>query len=152
MHLLTIGFISGALSGIIMGLLSHVLFRLNVFKSSLFVIDGSFFLRSLRLQGTPFLVCAAGLVIHLITSGVFGAIYMLAGNLLQLDATTLRSLIVISVYISLLWLSMLFIALPVAGEGFLGKKSGHFAWLEQLVLHVVFAFVYYGCLRFFLPQ
>lgn len=151
MHFLTIGFLSGALAGIVMGLLSHALFTFNVFTSSLFVIDGSFFFRSLRLRGTPLLVSGAGLVIHLITSGVFGVVYMVAGNLLRLDKTTRGSLTAISMYVALLWLSMLFIALPVAGEGFLGKKSGPSAWLEQLVLHVIFALVYYGCLRVFLP-
>jgi hypothetical protein len=45
---------------------------------------------------------------------------------------------------------MLFMALPIAGEGFLGRKSGPFIWLEQLILHVVFAILYYGCLKTFL--
>lgn len=147
MHLLTIGFVCGAVSGIAMGLLSDVLFRLKIFRSSLLVIDGSFFFRTLKMGGTPQLVYGAGLIIHLITSGVFGALYILAGMLLGLSAVTVGSLMAISVYIALLWLSMLFVALPVAGEGFLGRKSGSFTWLEQLILHVVFAFLYYGCLK-----
>ena len=150
MHLLTIGFVCGAVSGIIMGLLSDVLFRLKIFRSSLLVIDGSFFFRTLKMRGAPQLVYGAGLIIHLITSGVFGALYILAGMLLGLSAMTVGSLMAISVYIAVLWLSMLFVALPVAGEGFLGRKSGSFTWLEQLILHVVFAFLYYGCLKVFL--
>ena len=57
---------------------------------------------------------------------------------------------VISIYVALLYLSMLFIALPVAGEGLFGRKSGPLAWFEQLILHVVFALLYYGCLKTFL--
>ena len=150
MHPLMIGFVSGAASGIIMGLISDVLFRLKIFRSSLFVIDGSFFFRTLKLQGSPQVICGAGLIIHLITSGVFGAIYILASTFLGFDAKTVGSFMVISIYIALLWLSMLFIALPVAGEGFFGRKSGPLTWLEQLILHVVFSLLYYGCLRILL--
>lgn len=147
MRLLIIGFVSGAASGIVMGLVSHILFRLKVFKSSLLVVDGSFFFRALKLQRSAQLILAAGLLIHLVTSGVFGAIYVLASAFLGFSIITVGSLMVISLYTALLYLSMLFIALPVAGEGLLGKKSGSLAWLEQLILHIVFALLYYVCLR-----
>jgi hypothetical protein len=147
MYLLIIGFVSGAVSGIVMGLLSHVLFRLKIFRSSLIVVDGSFFVRTLKFHGNAQLIFAAGFFIHLITSGVFGAIYVLASSFLGFNAMTIVSFMVISFYVALLYLSMLFIALPVAGEGLFGRKSGPFAWLEQLILHVVFSFLYYGCLR-----
>ena len=150
MYPLIIGFISGAISGVVMGLLSHVLFRLKIFRSSLIVVDGSFFFRTLKLQGNTQLIFSSGLLIHLITSGVFGAIYLLATSFLGFNITTVTSLLVISLYIALLYLSMLFMALPIAGEGFLGRKSGPFIWLEQLILHVVFAILYYGCLKTFL--
>ena len=150
MYPLMIGFISGAISGVVMGLLSHILFCLKIFRSSLIVVDGSFFSRSLKLQSSSQLTFAMGLLIHLITSGVFGAIYLLATSFLGFNITAVTSFLAISLYIALLYLSMLFIALPVAGEGFLGKKSGPFIWLEQLILHVIFALLYYGCLKTFL--
>ncbi|WP_028895382.1 hypothetical protein [Syntrophorhabdus aromaticivorans] len=147
MHPIVVGFISGATAGIIMGLLSDILFRLKTFRSSLLVVDGSFFFRTLKLQGTARLIYAAGLFIHLITSGVFGALYILLSALLGFSATESVSLATISIYVVLLWLSMLFVALPVAGEGLLGRKSGPLTSFEQLILHVIFLFVYYGCLR-----
>ncbi len=33
---------------------------------------------------------------------------------------------------------MLFMALPVAGQGLLGKNLGALTWLEQIALHIVF--------------
>ena len=141
------GFVSGAAAGLIMGLLSDVLFRLKIFRSSLVVIDGSFLWRTLGLRGGTQPLYAAGLFVHLMTSGVFGAIYVLAGALLGLNAAMVGSLTAISVYVGLLWLSMLFIALPVAGEGLFGRRSGSLIWLEQLILHAIFSLLYYGCLR-----
>jgi hypothetical protein len=141
-----VGFVSGAAAGVIMGLLSDILFRLKIFKSSLLVVDGAFFFRTLKLQGTARLIYAAGLFIHLITSGVFGALYILL-SVLGFSATESVSLAAISIYVVLLWLSMLFVALPVAGEGLLDRKSGPLTWFEQLILHVIFLFVYYSCLR-----
>lgn len=38
----------------------------------------------------------------------------------------------------MLWLSMLFVALPIAGQGLLGRKLGSLIWLEQIVLHIIF--------------
>jgi hypothetical protein len=140
-----VGFLAGAVSGIVMGFVSHLCFRLRIFKSSLVVIDGSFFFRTLQLQGSPSLTYAAGLLIHLVTSGIFGALYVVATGFLGLDPLALP---LVSLYILLLWLSMLFIALPVSGEGMLGAKSGPLAWLEQLILHIIFGGLYYVALCF----
>jgi hypothetical protein len=142
-----VGFLAGAVSGVVMGFVSHICFRRRVFKSSLVVIDGSFFFRTLRVQGSPSLTYAAGLLIHLVTSGIFGALYVVAANFLGLDSLALP---LVSFYIFLLWLSMLFIALPVSGEGMLGTKSGPLAWLEQLILHIIFGGFYYVALKGFL--
>jgi Mg/Co/Ni transporter MgtE len=150
MHALLTGFISGAVSGIVMGLISHMLFRLNIFKSSLIIIDGSFLFRILKYQGSPRLIAGAGLCIHLVTSGVFGALYPAATTLLKLGDEVVRSFPLISLYVTLLWLSMLFIALPVAGEGFLGRRSGRISWLEQLTLHGIFCILYFVLVRIFL--
>jgi hypothetical protein len=147
MHPLLVGFLSGAVSGIVMGLLSDNLFRLKIFRSSLLVVDGSFFFRSLKLRVSPQLIYGVGLFVHLITSGVFGAVYIVLAILLGLQTATVTSLTAISAYVTVLWLSMLFVALPIAGVGFMGRKSGPFTWFEQLILHIIFLFVYYGCLR-----
>ena len=142
-----VGFLAGVVSGVVMGFVSHICFRLRIFKSSLVVIDGSFFFRSLQLQGSPSLTYAMGFLIHLVTSGIFGALYVVAVNFLGLDSLALP---LVSLYIFLLWLSMLFIALPVSGEGMLGTKSGPLAWLEQLILHIIFGGLYYAALKGFL--
>jgi len=147
MNTALVGFLAGAASGVVMGLVSHICFRLRVFKSSLIIIDGSFFFRTLRLQGSPSLTYVTGLLIHLVTSGIFGAFYVVAAGFLGLDSLALP---LISLYVFLLWLSMLFIALPVSGEGMLGAKSGPLAWLEQLILHIIFGGLYYVALKGFL--
>jgi hypothetical protein len=38
------------------------------------------------------------------------------------------------------WLAMLVTALPMAGQGFMGKKIHRYVWFEQLILHIVFGF------------
>lgn len=150
MYTVLTGFLAGALSGIVMGLISHILFRLNIFKSSLIVVDGTFLFKALKYHANPPLIGGAGLFIHLVTSGAFGALYFVVIGLLGLNAQAARSFALVSVYVALLWLSMLFVALPVAGEGFLGRKSGPLSWLEQLILHGVFCVLYYGCLAILL--
>jgi len=150
MHQILTGFIAGAVSGVFMGMISHLLFRLRIFKSSLIMIDGSFLFRTLKLQGSPPVVAGAGLCIHLVTSGAFGALYFPACAILGLDAGTAGSFAAVSLYVAVLWLSMLFIALPVSGEGILGRKSGSLSWLEQLILHGIYCILYYMCLKLLL--
>lgn len=147
MHQVLTGFISGAISGIIMGLTSDILFRLHIFKSSMIIVDGSFLFRTLRLKDNPLLLYTAGLFIHLMTSGVFGAAYVFASKLFGFNSISFG---LVCLYILMLWLSMLFIALPIAGEGFLGNKSGPLTWLEQLLLHGIFFVFYYVPLKVFL--
>lgn len=144
---LLIGFMAGAASGVVMGVVSHLCFSLKIFKSSLIVIDGSFFFRTLKLQGSPALINSTGLVIHLMTSGVFGALYILATDVAGFNPLSLPLVIF---YVAISWLSMLFIALPISGEGILGRKSGSQAWLEQLALYILFCALYYVALMAFL--
>ncbi len=138
------GFLAGMAAGLIMGIASDLAFRARSFRSSLFVIDGSFFIRTTGIKGGTKLVYLAGISIHLFTSGFFGAVYAIASSVLGLPAS---SILPVAVYVFLLWLSMLFIALPVSGQGFLGRRSGGSAWLEQLILHILFFAAYYGALR-----
>lgn len=138
------GFLAGMVAGLIMGIASDIAFRARFFRSSLFVIDGSFFMRTTGIKGGTKLVYIAGISIHLVTSGAFGAIYAFASQALGLPTF---SILLTAVYVFFLWLSMLFIALPVSGQGVLGRKSGGSTWLEQLILHALFFAAYYGALR-----
>ncbi len=151
MHAIAAGFLAGAAAGLIMGVISHILFKLQVFKSSLIIIDGSFLFRMIGKHAEPGLVATTGLVIHLVTSAVFGALYFVATDILGigfLDAAW--SFLLIGLYVIILWLSMLFIALPIAGQGILGRRSGKTSWFEQLVLHAIFFAVYMTMVRIML--
>ncbi len=53
MHAIIAGFLAGAAAGIIMGVISHILFKMHVFKSSLIVIDGSFLFRMIGRNASP---------------------------------------------------------------------------------------------------
>lgn len=139
-----VGFVAGVAAGAVMGVTSDVAARLRIFRSSMFVVDGRFLLRASGMKGSSIGLYAAGIPMHLATSGIFGAIYPVAARFAGLE--TFSSALV-ALYVLFLWLSMLFIALPTAGQGFLGSKAGPLTWLEQLALHVVFFLVYYGMLR-----
>jgi hypothetical protein len=140
------GFVAGVIAGVIMGLTSDVCFRLNLFKSSLFVIDGSFLFHIMKKKVDVIYQYATGIPIHLITSAVFGSIYVIMLDLFQLNTISSWS---VTFYFLLLWLAMLFVALPIAGYGLLGRKIHHATWQEQLLLHVVFGFTYYSLLELF---
>lgn len=143
MNAVIAGFLAGASAGVVMGIISHALYKLRMFRSSLIVIDGSFFFRTIGKKDSPGPVAAAGLVIHLVTSGAFGAIYFIATGILGINpADAASSFALVGLYIAILWLSMLFIALPISGQGILGTRSGKNSWLEQLLLHAVFFIAY----------
>lgn len=139
MHAIIAGLLAGAAAGIIMGVLSHALFKFKIFRSSLLIVDGSFLFRTLGRQAEHGIEATAGLVIHLVTSAVFGALYFVITGFLGIapqDAAW--SFVLVGSYVFILWLSMLFIALPISGQRILGRRSGPYAWLEQLFLHAVF--------------
>lgn len=77
------------------------------------------------------------------TSAVFGIIYAGMVRLLNVSA---GSVLVILPYVVVLWMGMLFSALPVAGAGLLGRKVGPNVWAEQLVIHAVFGAVFWWAL------
>jgi hypothetical protein len=135
------GILAGIAAGVIMGLVSEVGYRLSLFKSSLLIVDGSFLIRSLPVGKSKALLYSAGIPVHLITSGLFGGAYAAICTLLRLEPFSAFN---IAFYFFVLWLSMLFIALPVAGQGLLGRRLGDSTWVEQLVLHVVFGVGYFG--------
>lgn len=137
------GIMAGLIAGLFMGVLSDLGYRLKVFRSSLVVVDGSFLFRFLKKSGSPTTLYLVGFPIHLVTSALFGAIYT-AGTVFF--GLSVLSAGLVSVYFFILWLSMLFIALPVAGQGFMGMNVSRFTWLEQLFLHIVFGAGYYKAL------
>ena len=138
------GFLAGVAAGVVMGLISDIAYRAKLFRSSLFAIDGKFFLRMAGAADRNGLVYVAGIPIHLVTSGVFGAVYTLAASVFGLP---FFSLWIMALYVLFLWLSMLFIALPLSGQGIMGRRSGESTWLEQLILHILFFAAYYVALR-----
>jgi len=134
MHLFE-GAVSGIAAGILMGLISHTGFRAGIFKSSIFIIDGMFVLQKAGLKYNEQRTVLFGIPVHLFTSVSFGLAYAVLIGIMKLE---LMNGLMIAIYVFILWLSMLFVALPTAGQGFLGKRLGPFTWLEQLALHIVF--------------
>ena len=129
------GILGGLIAGIFMAIASQLGHWLGIVKSHLIVIDGAFTLRMLKRDGGIAAIYALGTMIHLITSIVFGVVYVIIANLVGF-APTLPVAIV--VYVLILWLAMLAIALPLAGQGFMGNRIHRSVWLEQLVLHIIF--------------
>ncbi|MFZ5908304.1 MAG: hypothetical protein ACOYVJ_13050 [Nitrospirota bacterium] len=137
------GIVAGLAAGMLMGLISHAGLRTGIFRSSLFIIDGTFVQNLLRLEHNEHKAMLIGIPVHLLTSMSFGIGYVMPVSILKLD---LLNGWLIALYTLLLWLSMLFVALPTAGQGVLGKKLGTVTWLEQMVIHVVFGVCLWGTL------
>jgi hypothetical protein len=129
------GIVSGLAAGILMGLISHAGFKAGIFKSSIFIVDGMFVLQRTGLQYNENKAVLFGIPVHILTSVSFGLAYAVLINILKLE---LLNGWLIALYVFILWLSMLFVALPTAGQGVIGKRLGPFTWLEQLALHIVF--------------
>jgi len=139
------GLIAGLVAGIFMILLSEIGYRLKLIKGNLVLIDGSFAWRLIGAKVNTVGIYILGIFIHLMTSLVFGLVYALLTRLVVFD---FRSALAVAVYVFLLWLAMLFVALPLAGQGLLGKKAGNSVWLEQLFLHLVFGVAFWWALGF----
>ncbi|HUV52979.1 MAG TPA: hypothetical protein VMW64_07875 [Dehalococcoidia bacterium] len=129
------GVAAGVIAGAFMVVVSEIGYRLGVFKSSLIIIDGSFAVRRLKMLDNQTVVYVFGTFVHLVTSAIFGLVYSLFPRFIDFDA---REIYALAPYVFFLWVAMLFVALPIAGQGILGGKSGRFTWLEQLVIHAVF--------------
>jgi hypothetical protein len=107
------GVVCGVAAGILMGLISHAGFKVGIFKSSLFIVDGTFVQNILRLEHNVNKSVLLGIPVHLLTSVSFGIGYVVPVTLLKLD---LLNGWLIALYTLMLWLSMLFVALPAAGQ------------------------------------
>ena len=135
------GVVSGLVAGTLMGIISHVGFKVGIFKSSLFIIDGTFVQRILRLKHEEKQAVVLGIPVHLATSMSFGIGYVILLTIFKFD---LLNAWLIVFYTFILWLSMLFVALPTARQGLLGKNLGPFIWIEQLILHIFFGIGLWG--------
>jgi hypothetical protein len=137
------GIVAGLIAGIFMGIFSQLGYWLRIVRSHLIVIDGAFALRMMKQgNGTP-VTYAVGTVIHLVTSIIFGIVYVVIARLAGFN---LQWAVAVAVYVFVLWLAMLAVALPIAGQGFMGSKIRSSVWLEQLVLHIIFGFGFWWAL------
>jgi len=134
---------AAVIAGIFMYITSELGFRLGLSKSNLALIDGEFAIKSIRMQSSKLFSYLFGIPIHLVTSALFGVVYFGIIKGLDLNAPSAQ---VIAPYVLCLYLAMLFIALPVAGQGILGRKIGRSAWAEQLIYHVVFGIGFWWAL------
>jgi len=137
------GVVAGLIAGIFMGVLSQLGYWLGIVRSHLIVIDGAFALRMVKQESGTAATYAAGTIIHLVTSIVFGIIYVVIAKVTDFD---IQQVVPIAIYVFVLWLAMLAVALPVAGQGFMGNKIRGIVWLEQLILHVIFGFGFWWAL------
>jgi hypothetical protein len=135
--------IAAIIAGAFMALTSEIGCRLGMLKSNLIIIDGAFAIKRLKWKRGTATIYVLGVIIHLMTSAVFGVIYYAIISLFDLSAT---SIYVIAPYVVFLWLAMLFIALPISGQGMMGQKIGRFSWIEQLVFHTIFGIVFWWML------
>lgn len=137
---------AAVIAGIAMAALTEIGYRMRLVKANLLMIDGEFALTRLRLKTGKAMVYAAGIAVHLVTSAVFGAVYYGIALLFDIDPA---NIIALAPYVFLLWLAMLFFALPAAGQGILGRRAAASAWYEQLALHAVFGVVLWAALGIF---
>ena len=137
------GLMAGLIAGILMGITTEIGYRLGLLRSNLVIVDGSFALRLMNRSENDIAVYVLGTVIHLVTSAVFGIVYVILATLFGFDR---RLILAIVVYVFVLWVAMLFFALPVAGQGIMGKKISGMVWAEQLVLHIIFGLGFWWAL------
>ena len=137
------GAVSGLAAGILMGLLSHAGFKAGIFKSSILIIDGMFAQQRAGLKYNKQQAVLFGVPVHLFTSASFGLAYAVLVSILKVKPINGW---LIALYVLILWVSMLFVALPIAGQGFLGRRLGPVTWLEQLALHIVYGIGLWGAL------
>ena len=127
--------LAGLAGGILMGLVAEIGYRSGLFQMSLFVVDGEFALNLFGAKHNRTLVYMLGIPIHLVTGAVFGLGYGLLCLLFQLYP---EDPVAIAIYTFFLWIGMLCCALPIAGQGWMGRKAGNRVWFEQFLVHLAF--------------
>jgi hypothetical protein len=145
---ITNGILAGLIAGICMGIATELGYRLNLIKANLIHIDGSFAARLLKIKPTMIIKYVLGILFHCFMGAFFGLFYAALAFYFQFD---LRMILFLAPYVILLWLIMLFFAMPVAGQGFMGRKGGRQVWLEQLAVHIVFGIALWWAIGLFKP-
>lgn len=135
---------AAVMAGVFMGLVSELGYRLRLVRSDLALIDGEFAGKVVNLQDKLVIKYLVGAGIHLFTSAIFGVVYYGIIEIFDLHASSVN---VIAPYVFFLYLAMLFIALPTAGQGVLGRKTGRLACAEQLAFHAVFGITMWWALE-----
>ena len=107
------GIIAGLVAGIFMGVFSQLGYWLRIVRSHLIVVDGAFALQMMNRGGGTSATYAIGTIIHLVTSIIFGIVYV---AIAQVAGFTLQWSAAVGVYVFVLWLAMLAVALPIAGQ------------------------------------
>lgn len=130
--------VASVIAGVCMAIATEAGYRIGIIRGNLLQVDGEFALKQIGRESTPDLVYAMGITVHLITSAAFGLVLYAIAEVIDLDADSVK---LIAPYVFVLWLAMLFSALPVAGQGFLGKRLAGTVWFEQLFLHFVFGLI-----------
>lgn len=138
--------VAALIAGAAMAALTEFGYRRGVIKANLLLIDGDFALKTAGIRAGKPLVYVVGVVVHLFTSAAFGVAYYVLSRLLKFDPENSAAL---AAYVFVLWLSMLFLALPIAGQGLLGRRAAPSAWYEQLALHAVFGVALWLGLAFY---
>jgi hypothetical protein len=131
------------IAGAFMAIATEAGYRLGIVRGNLLQVDGEFALKLIGIKSRLGLVYTVGIAVHLITSAAFGAVLYIIAEITDIDVTSVR---VVAPYVFVLWLAMLFSALPLAGQGFLGRRLADTIWIEQLGLHVIFGVVLWGVL------
>lgn len=137
------GLFAGIIAGVFMGVVSEIGNRLGLIKSHLVIIDGEYGLKMLKRDFSKSMIYAVGTTVHLITSLVFGITYTTIAHFANFDY---RHMLWMPLYIVLLWLAMLFTALPIAGQGIAGRNIRKHVWAEQAVLHIVYGLGFWWAL------
>ncbi|MBA3035313.1 MAG: hypothetical protein FP814_02350 [Desulfobacterium sp.] len=128
--------IAAVAAGVMMGIATEIGYGTSIIRANLLRIDGEFAANLIGLKPDITLIYLFGIAVHLVTSASFGAGLFIIAKILNIDVAAITT---IAFYVFALWLSMLFIALPVAGHGIFGRRLGSSIWVEQLILHIIFA-------------
>jgi len=131
------------IAGVFMALANEAGYRIGIIRGNLLQVDGEFALNRMGVKSTRGLVYIAGISVHLFTSAAFGAVLYIVAEVIDVKADSVG---LIAPYVFILWLAMLFSALPVAGQGLLGRRLAGTVWVEQLFLHLIFGIVLWWAL------
>jgi len=134
---------AAVIAGICMALATEVGYLVGIIRGNLLRVDGEFALKQMGKELSPRLVYIMGIAVHLATSAAFGLVLYGIAEAIDVEADSVG---LIAPYVFALWLAMLFSALPIAGQGILGRRLADSVWVEQFFLHIVFFIVLWAML------